>query len=75
MDYLKWSLEYREEAEKLKRNIETLKRKQHQVPMDQRQTVGENILRLRMIYYECIETANYLAERAERVHKENISVA
>lgn len=75
MDYLKWSQEYRDEAEKLKRNIETLKRKQHTVPIDQRQTVAENIIRLRMIYYECVETANYLSERADRVYKENVSVA
>ncbi len=65
MDYLKWSQEYYEEAEKILRNIDILKEKQKNVPQDERQTVAENILRLRSIYYECVHTAGYLASRAE----------
>ncbi|MGN0452860.1 MAG: hypothetical protein ACI4GZ_03565 [Ruminococcus sp.] len=64
MDYLKWSKEYSDDAELILRNIARLKEKQLTAPENERQTLADSIVRLRMIYYDCIHTASYLAERA-----------
>lgn len=65
MDYFKWSQEYFEEAQKILRNIDRLKEKLKSIPEDQRRTTEDNIMKLRMIYYECVHTAGYLASIAE----------
>ena len=65
MDYLLWSREYTEEAEKVLRNIEKLKKKVNSVKCDERQTVLKNIITLKGVYHELIETAGYLRKRAE----------
>ncbi len=65
MDYFKWSEEYMEEAQKILRNIDRLKRKQKTAPLNQRQTIADNIQKLRLIYYECVHTAAYLKSIAQ----------
>lgn len=68
MDYLKWSEEYMEEACLVLRNIDRLKRKQKTAPMNERQTIADNIQKLRIIYYECVHTAAYLRQIAQEKH-------
>ncbi len=60
MDYLKWSEEYMEEAGVVLRNIDRLKERQKSAPLNQRQTIADNIQKLKIIYYECVHTAAYL---------------
>ncbi|MBQ2944065.1 MAG: hypothetical protein IJD93_05190 [Ruminococcus sp.] len=61
MDYKIWSQEYMDEAQKVLRNIDILKEKQKTAPLNQRQTIADNIQKLRLIYYECVHTAAYIA--------------
>lgn len=65
MDYLEWSEEYMEEANKILRNIDRLREKQKTAPLNQRQTIADNIQKLKVIYYECVHTAGYLRELAK----------
>lgn len=60
MDYFKWSQEYMEESYLILRNIDRLKEKQKSAPLNQKQTIADNIMKLRHIYYECVHTAAYL---------------
>ncbi len=71
MDYFKWSEEYMEEARKILRNIDRLKRKQKTAPLNQRQTIADNIQKFRVIYYECVHTAAYLRSLAKE--KQNVA--
>ncbi len=71
MDYIIWSREYMDEAEKILRNIERLKEKQKTAPLNQRQTIADNIQKLRLIYYECVHTSAYIGSMA----KERTNVA
>lgn len=61
MDYLVWSQEYYDEAQKVKRNIKAMKNKLQSIPMDEKRTLEANIQKLQLIYYELLETAGYLA--------------
>lgn len=65
MDYLKWSEEYMDEARKILRNVDRLKEKYRSAPMNQRQTIADNIQKLKLIYYECVHTAAYLRSIAQ----------
>ena len=67
MNYEKWSLEYFEEAEKILRNMERLKEKLKKSKVDERQTIKQNIIRLRYLYYETLHTASYLKSRWEEM--------
>lgn len=60
MDYKIWSQEYMDEAQKILRNIDRLIEKQKSAPLNQRQTIADNIQKLRLLYYECVHTAAYL---------------
>ncbi len=64
MDYIKWSQEYIEEAEKLLTAIEHKKQKLSSASLDERHTLNADIIKLRNIYYECMLTAKHLCERA-----------
>lgn len=69
MDYLQWSQEYFQEADKVLRNIERLKAKLSSCPSDEYRTTEDKIMKLRSIYYECIHIAGYLRSRAgEKSH-------
>ncbi|MBQ9742836.1 MAG: hypothetical protein IJV88_04070 [Ruminococcus sp.] len=69
MDYLKWSQEYYEEAEKVLRNISRLKDSLSSVPADKYRTTENMISMLRTIYYECINTGAHLALKAKESAK------
>ena len=69
MDYFKWSHEYYQEAEKIKRNLEKMKKKLRTISMYERRTLEDNIHKLKLIYYECMQTAAYLESIARS--KEN----
>lgn len=71
MDYKIWSQEYMDEAQKILRNIDILMNKHKTAPLNQRQTIADNIQKLRLIYYECVHTAAYLRSMV----KENKDVA
>ncbi|MBR3971878.1 MAG: hypothetical protein IKJ83_03205 [Ruminococcus sp.] len=60
MDYLVWSQEYYQEAEKLKRNIERMKQKLREGSVYERRTLEDNIHKMQLILYECLQTAAYL---------------
>ena len=64
MDYIMWSLEYLDQAQKLLAVIEKKKLKLKTATADQRQTLNADIIKLRNIYYECMLTAKHLGERA-----------
>ncbi len=64
MDYIKWSQEYINEAQKILRIIENKKRMLKNVTRDERHTLNAEIINLRNIYYECMLTAKHLCERA-----------
>ena len=65
MDYLKWSQEYYDEAQKIQRNIERLKLKLKRAPLNEKRSTEDKIMKLRIIYYECIHTASYLASKVQ----------
>ncbi len=64
MEFLQWSQEYYEEAQKVLRNIERLKKKLRSCPQDEYRTIERDIQTLRGIYYECLEISSYLKQRA-----------
>lgn len=66
MDYLKWSQEYYEEAQKILRNIERLRDKLRSSTVYEKRSTEDKITKLRLIYYECIHTANYLQQKAKQ---------
>lgn len=65
MDYFKWSEEYMEEADVVLRNIDRLREKQKSAPLNQRQTIADNIQRMKFIYYELVRTASYIRQLAQ----------
>lgn len=71
MDYFEWSKEYYEEAAKIKRNLDKMRKKLKTVPMNERRTLEDNIHKLRLIYYEVMQTASYLASVAKE--KQNVA--
>ena len=60
MNYYEWAQEYFEEAEKIKRNLERMKKQLKTISMYKRRTLEDNIQKLQLIYYECMHTATYL---------------
>lgn len=64
MDYIKWSQEYIEEAQKLQKVIDKKKAQLSTATLDEQHTINADIIRLRGIYYECMLIAKHLSERA-----------
>lgn len=60
MDYFAWSQEYYLEAEKVRRNIERMKRKLKEGKIYEKRTMEDNIKKMQSILYECLQTAAYL---------------
>lgn len=60
MDYLVWSQEYYDEAEKIRRNIARMKKKLKEGTVYERRTLEDNIHKMQLILYECLQTAAYL---------------
>ncbi len=64
MDYIKWSQEYIDEAQKILKAIDSKKRKLKNATADELHTLNSDIIRLKNIYYECMLTSKHLLERA-----------
>ncbi len=64
MDYILWSQEYLDQAQKLLMVIEKKKLELKTATADERHTLNADIIKLRNIYYECMLTAKHLSERA-----------
>lgn len=68
MNYLLWSQEYYDEAEKVRRNIERMKTKLKGISLYERRTLEDNIKKMQIILYECLQTAAYLESIAKEKH-------
>ncbi len=64
MNYIKWSDEYYEQAQKILDVIEKKKSKLKTATTDERHEFNAEIIQLRNIYYECMLTAKHLKLRA-----------
>ncbi len=64
MDYIKWSQEYIDDANKLLDAIERKKAQLSSATLDERHTLNADIIKLRNIYYESMLIAKHLSERA-----------
>lgn len=69
MDYIKWSQEYIDDANKLLVAIERKKAKLKCATLDERHTINADIIKLRNIYYECMLVAKHLSERAGEMQR------
>ncbi|MBQ2825490.1 MAG: hypothetical protein IJF19_04370 [Clostridia bacterium] len=63
MDYISWSQEYLNDAEKVKEDIERLKTKLKKTHGDEARTLRANLITLRTMYTDCMKTAELLAIR------------
>ena len=68
MNYLQWSKEYYDDAEVVKRNIERMKKKLRTISFYERRTLEDNIKKMQIILYECLQTAAYLESIAKEKH-------
>lgn len=66
MNYLEWSQEYIDTAEKLKKVITLLKKKREKSPLAQKKEIDAKLSMYRACYSECVQTAAHLRQR----HKE-----
>ena len=66
MNYLEWSQEYTDTAEKLKKVITLLKKKRKKSPLAQKKEIDAKLSMYRACYGECVQTAAHLRQR----HKE-----
>lgn len=65
MNYLEWSENYRKDAEKILRVIEKKKALLKDASQDEKTTLSRDILRYRKIYYDLMQTACLLRDRAK----------
>lgn len=63
MDYIRWSEEYSENAEKVKEDMEKLNLKLKNARGDEARTIRASLVTLRTMYLECMKTAEILANR------------
>lgn len=63
MDYIMWSKEYFENAQKVKEDIEKLKLKLKKSYGDNARTLRADIITLRTMYAECMQAYELLAQR------------
>ena len=66
MNYLEWSQEYIDTAEKLKNVITLLKKKRKKSPLAEKKEIDAKLSMYRACYGECVQTAALLRQR----HKE-----
>ncbi len=69
MDYIKWSQEYIDDANKLLDAIEHKKAQLKSASLDERHTINADIIKLRNIYYESMLIAKHLSERAGEMQR------
>jgi len=63
MDYIKWSREYLENAEKIKEDMEKLKGKLKSAKGGEAKLIRNSLVTLRTMYAECMKTCELLAIR------------
>ncbi len=63
MDYIKWSHEYLENAQKVKEDIDRLKEKLKHTSGDEARQVRRDLVTLRTMYMDCMKTCELLALR------------
>lgn len=65
MDYVLWSNEYFDEADKVLRNIEVLKKRLKNASFDEAKNLNSQITAFRYIYYELYLTGQHLLSKAK----------
>lgn len=65
MDYVLWSNEYFDEADKILRNIEVLKKRLKNATFDEAKNLNSQITAYRYIYYELCLTGKHLMSKAK----------
>ena len=63
MNYLEWSQEYIDTAEKLKNVITLLKKKRKKSSLAQKKEIDAKLSMYRACYGECVQTAAHLKQR------------
>ena len=63
MNYLEWSQEYIDTAEKLKNVITLLKKKRKKSSLAQKKEIDAKLSMYRACYGECLQTAAHLKQR------------
>ena len=63
MNYLEWSQEYIDTAEKLKNVITLLKKKRKKTSLAQKKEIDAKLSMYRACYGECLQTAAHLKQR------------
>ena len=63
MDYIRWSQEYFENAQKVKEDMDRLKLKLKHTKGDEARTIRENLITLRTMYLDCMKAYEILALR------------
>lgn len=63
MDYIRWSQEYFENAQKVKEDIERLKSKLKHSSGDEARAIRADLITLRTMYVDCMKTCEHLAVR------------
>ena len=63
MDYILWSQEYFENAQKVKEDMEKLKLKLKHTHGDEARLIRQNLITLRTMYLDCMKTYELLALR------------
>ncbi len=63
MDYIRWSREYLENAQKVKEDIEKVKEKIKHSKGDDKRALRATLITLRTMYYECMHTSELLSKR------------
>lgn len=69
MDYREWGAEYLEEAQRLKKRVENLRRKYAGLRSEEAILLYRRIAMLYGMYLECLHTGRYLAEKGEAYEK------
>ena len=67
MNYLEWSQEYIDTAEKLKNVITLLKKKRKKSSLAQKKEIDAKLSMYRACYGECVQTAAHLKQRHKEV--------
>ncbi len=63
MDYIRWSEEYSDKAQKVKEDMERLNLKLKNSTGDEARVIRASLITLRTMYLECMKTAEILALR------------
>lgn len=67
MDYLEWSLEYKDTADEIEFAIKKLQASKQGKSLTEKKEIDLKISKFRTYYYECMEIARHLLARHEGV--------